>query len=156
MKLSAGVSTDLGCQSFSLPILIESIRAQTPLGNLPVALFPTSTPDDPSDATLTQIYGNSGITLGEVDFMIQILNAATHEKITARKRIILFYFLAIMRTLRIYSIMGYIISHVKLGDRTKSIRSLTKTSVRKKLMLIGLTQTLSNEDRQNHKYPQKY
>jgi len=35
MKLSAGINTGLGCQGFHFPDLMESIRAQPPLGNLP-------------------------------------------------------------------------------------------------------------------------
>ena len=34
-----GISTGLGCQGFHLPILMESNRAQPPLGNLPMASF---------------------------------------------------------------------------------------------------------------------
>lgn len=61
-----------------------------------------------------------------------------------------------MRTVRIYiNIRDSTISHVIIGDRTESIRYLFKPSVRKKLMLIGLTQVLSNDDRQNHKYAQQ-
>lgn len=57
-------------------------------------LFLTSTPDDPRYTAMPQLYGQSRIRLGEVDFMILVLNAATHGKIIAARQIILRILLA--------------------------------------------------------------